>query len=228
MTLSRQASLQRLSARRPSSMPHPGAPRLDDSFAVRATRRARSINEKKENAMTPKANTPDIATMSDDQLARDLHAAQYVVNAGGRDPSFGRATREEGLRRLDVLRAGIAGQVAESTSEIVRLVAKSGEARPVSELARLAGLLALANPKHSAWAALASEVAAPDRPDRGPNWSTTTDAEHDAEQSERASTRAAARGRLVELTGERERRRLIAEAELEAERVARYTARRSA
>ncbi len=172
-----------------------------------------------------KTAAPVLADLDDAQLARGVHAAQYVVNVGGRDPHHGRVTREEGARRLDALRAGIAAQAADSATEIVRLLAKSGDTVPVAELARYAGLLALADSAHPAWSALASEVAAPDRADSGPIWSTDTDAARDGEQSERMNALEAARTRLPELTDETERRRQVAEDALEAERLERHRAR---
>ncbi len=168
---------------------------------------------------------PDLSSLTDDQLGRARLVAQRTVNVGARDGHFGRVTREEGIRRLDAVRAGIASQAADTATEIVRQLAKSGDTIPVAELARYAGLFALTDPAHPAWGALAAEVAAPDRLDRGTNWSTDTDAERDGEQSERRNALEAARARLPELTAETERRRQVVEDELEAERLESHRAR---
>ncbi len=176
--------------------------------------------------MSKKTDTITPDELTDEELAREIGAAQRIINGAGRDPSFGRPTREEGQRRLDALRDRFAGGLASaSATEIIRQLAKSGDTVPTAELARFAGLHALADPAHPAWDALAFEICAPDRPGHGPIWSTGTDAERDAGKSARADALASARTRLVELTASAERRRQVASDEIEAERIARYRAR---
>ncbi len=208
--------------------PHRGAqgvPRLDDSFAVRATRRARSINEKRKNAMPPKANTPDLSGLSDDALAREITSTTYTVNTSQLDPHHGRPTREEGLRRVAALSGTIASQTHDLAHELTAQIAKGEGNVATGDLTRYAGLVALADPAHHVWTALLEEVSAPDRADRGPIWSTDTDAEREGQASEARNVHATAMARSVVLADEHERRR-IAEADArEVERLQRYRAR---
>ncbi len=206
-------------------MPAQGRPRLDDSFAVRAARRIRSIPEKKENAMSPKTNVPDLADLSDEALDREVLSNARTMAVSQRDPHGSRPTREEGQRRLDSLSETIEAQTEDLAREIAIQLARGGGDVSLGTLAKFASLVALADPAHPAWASLEAEVSAPDRPDRGPVWSTTTDAEREGQKSEARNVYEAALARSVVLAAERERRRQVAEAVAMAEQLARYRAR---
>ncbi len=178
--------------------------------------------------MTPKTKTK-MADLTDEQLAAETLADQRIINLGGRAREhFNQPTREEGLRRLHKVGHALTGQVEELAREVARQLAKGEGDVSTDTLTRYAALFALAAGDHPALDHVATVIDAPVPPSESDPWGYRSDAEANAAKSERASTLAAARDRLPELTGERERRRLIAEAELEAERVARYTARRSA
>ncbi len=174
--------------------------------------------------MTPKTSAPDLSGLSADALAREIITCTRVINTSQRDPHFGRVTREEGLRRVAALSASIAAQTGNLAREIAIQLGKAEGNVATGDLTRYSGLVALADPSHPVWTALAAEVSAPERSDRGPIWSTTTDAERDGEKAERGNLAAEARARLSELSDERERRRQAEAAEIEVERLARHRA----
>ncbi len=173
----------------------------------------------------PKVNTPDLSGLSDEALAREVLSNARTMATSQRDPHGSRPTREEGLRRVVALSASIAAQTGNLGREITIQLGRGEGNVALGDLSRYASLVALADPAHAAWASLAAEVAAPDRPDRGPIWSTDTDGERHGQKSEARHIHAAAMARSVVLADERERRRLVAETEIEAEQLARYRAR---
>ncbi len=175
--------------------------------------------------MSPKINTDDLSGLSDEAVAREILSNARAMATSQRDPWHGRPTRAEGLRRVAALSVTIEAQAAELAREITAQLAKGSGAVAPGDIARLTSLIAVAGPVHPVWSALAAEVAAPDRPDRGSLWSTTTDEERDGQASEARHIHAAAMARSVVLADERERRRLVAETEIEAEQLARYRAR---
>ncbi len=175
--------------------------------------------------MSPKMNAPDLSALSDEALAREVLSNTRTMNTSKRDPWHGRITRAEGLRRVAALSVTIEAQAAELAREITAQLAKGSGAVAPGDVARLHSLIAVAGPEHPVWSALEAEVSAPDRPDRGSLWSTTTDEERDGQASEARNVHAAAMARSLVLADEVERRRQDAEAAAEAEQLARYLAR---
>ncbi len=201
------------------------APRLEESLHSRATRRLSNINEKRKHAMTTKTNVPDLADLSDERLAREIIINARTMAVSQRDPHGSRPTREEGLRRLASLSATIESQAANLGREITVQLGRGEGDVSLGTLAKFASLTSISDPSNPVWTALSTEVSAPGRPDRGPIWSTDTDLEREGEKSEARNVHAAAQVRSVALADERERRRLVAEAEIEAEQLARFRAR---
>ncbi len=178
---------------------------------------------------TTPANAPGLTSITDDALALETLAAQRIINLGGRDREhFNQPTREEGLRRLHKVGHALAGQVEELAREVARQLARGEGDVSTDTLTRYAALFALATPDHPALDHLATVIAAPPPAGESDPWGFRTDAEAVAEKSDRGQLAEDARARLIVLTDEIERRRLIVEAEREAERLARYVARRSA
>ncbi len=174
--------------------------------------------------MSPKTNAPDLSDLSDEQLAREILSSTHTAATAARDPFHGRPTRAEGLRRVAALSASITAQTDELARELTAQLAKGSGAVAPGDLARYVGLIALADPSHHVWTSLAAEVSATDRADRGPIWSTTTDAEREGQKSEARNIHAAAMARSVVLADEHERRRLAEEDAREVERAANYRA----
>ncbi len=204
-------------------MPSQGRPRLEDSLAVRATRRA---NERRSSTVTPKTKTKttDLAAMSDDDLAHDLRIATRIINVGLKDRHHGRVTAEEGHRRLGKARANIAERVEAGASAIVHDLGRAEGTVHIDSLTRFAALHHLAS-SAAAWECLATTIDAPTPSDQGPIWALATDAERVAERAEMVRVLADANVRVSELLVEVERRRAVDEDAHEAERIARYRAR---
>ncbi len=174
--------------------------------------------------MTPKTNTLDLADLSDDALARETLTATRLVNIGGRDPHFGRPTRETGHRRLALVRQALAEKSDALAREVTRQLATAEGNVTTDSLTRCVAIHALAAPEHPAWARLAEEIDAPVPRYEADPWSMNTDAEHAAEVAERTRLLDEARVRLADLTAEAERRRQVAEDAIEVERIERYRA----
>ncbi len=175
--------------------------------------------------MTPKTVTTDMTTLSDEDIAREILSNTRAINTGRRDPHFGRQTREAGHRRLAKERAAIAARVEAGAAAIAFDLGKASGVTNTDTLTRFASLHHLSE-DDAAWAMLDAQIDAPTRRDQGPIWAQATDAERDAEKAERVRVFAAAQFRLAELTDEAERRRLVAEDEIEVERMDRYRASR--
>ncbi len=170
-----------------------------------------------------KNKTTALADLSDDELAHDLRIATRIVNVGLTDPHHGRVTAEEGHRRLAMARASIAERVAAGAGAIVHDLGRAEGTVNVDSMTRFASLHALAS-SDAAWECLAETIDAPQRSDQGPVWAMATDALRVADKAARVRILAAARVRLIELTDEAERRRLIEADEREVERLERYRA----
>ncbi len=175
--------------------------------------------------MSTKTKTPALADMSDEDIASATLIATRTINTGRSDPHFGRQTREAGHRRLARERADIAARVEAGAAAICHDLGKASGVTNTDTLTRFASLHHLAS-DDAAWAMLDAQIDAPTRRDQGPVWAQATDAERDAEKSERARIFAAAQSRLSELTDEAERRREAVEFEREVERLSRYRASR--
>ncbi len=173
---------------------------------------------------TPEKAT-DPTSLTDAALAQEALTVQRIINLGGRAREhFNQPTREEGLRRLHKVGDALSDQVEELAREVARQLAKGEGDVSTDTLTRYAALFALAAGDHPALDHVATVIDAPVPPSESDPWGYRSDAEANAAKSERASTLAAARARLVELTAERERRRLAVEAEEEVERLARHRA----
>ncbi len=175
--------------------------------------------------MTTKIKTPALADMSDEDIASAILSTTRIVNTGRTDPHFGRQTREAGHRRLAKERASIAARVEAGAAAICHDLGKASGVTNTDTLTRFASLHHLAE-DDAAWAMLDAQIDAPTRRDQGPVWAQATDAERDAEKSERVRIFAAAQARLSELTDEAKRRRIAAEEAIEVERLSRYRASR--
>ncbi len=178
--------------------------------------------------MSPKSSTPDLSGLSDEALEREIITCARTISTSQRDHHFNRPTREEGIRRVAALSGTIASQTGNLAREICVQLGRAEGNVATGDLTRLAGLVALADPSHPVWTALAEEIAAPDRADRGPIWSTTSDAEREGEKSEARNVHAAAQVRSVALADEQERRRGLEEMARESERLENYRAKAGA
>ncbi len=169
--------------------------------------------------------TTDLSDLSDEDIASAILSTTRTINTGRRDPHFGRQTREAGHRRLAKERAAIAARVEAGAAAIAFDLGKASGVTNTDTLTRFASLHHLAS-DDAAWAMLDAQIDAPTARDQGAIWAQVTDAERDAEKSERVRIFAAAQARLSDLSDEAERRREAVEFEREVERLSRYRASR--
>ncbi len=175
--------------------------------------------------MTTKTTAPDPTALSAEAIAAEILTATRTINLSTRDPNFGRPSREEGHRRLAGARANIAERVDASAANIVHELATAEGAVGADTLTRYASLHALADDDR-AWKRVGEMIDAPTPSDTADPWGLRTNAEHDAAKAERKRLGEEARARLVELSAEAERRRLVEVDAIEVERLQRFRAAR--